>query len=313
MKQQQTLFSANTSPAALAKAISIAEKNVRQEMYGFNARRRPPKPFKAAEEFQRYQQFVTSKRAYKAMLPATGEFKVLRIVLTVAHKVSGCRVHHARDLRRISKALVREIDPACLGWCANLHIDSSNHLHLDVTVVVVPEMEAELRRRARTGHQISWAAPGRQRVASTTVRIQGTKPADLQRSLDYTLKFDRHRRKPKWSSEAIAVVGIAQASGFKRTRQSRFKPRSPTTPKHLKSNSNLSGNCSGQNQGTQKNSSIVSRQPIRDTARASVAIATPESAGERFRREPIRLSPAGANLPNGSCPASLHGLFSQWA
>lgn len=292
MKKKHPLFTSGATDTDVSAALTLAEKNVNEEMTGFNAGRRPPRPFISALEFQRYQLLLASKRALDQMSLFVRGSTVFRVTLTVSKTARKDRRFHAQGLRTFARKALRELDPACVAWCANLHVDQNHYLHYDITVIVRDEDLKDFKRRARTVHNLGFRRVGQVRACSCHVRKQGTTAAELQRSLEYTLKFDRYRDKLEWSREAMFATGIARASGFGQSRKSRLRPRlpGPLNPLNLKVNS--AGNAGPQGtatmQGTTTSSSGSSHKKANGSGTTARRVGRPRKSSHPGYRKGFR-------------------------
>lgn len=323
MKKKHPLFTSGATAADVSVALRLAEWNAKEEMTGFNAGRRPSRPFSSGWEFKRYKQLLVSNDAFKAMAPFMNGSTVFRVTLTGSKMARRDRRFHARGLRRFAGEALRQIDPVCVGWCANLHVDREHYLHYDITVVVRDEDINEFKRRARTVHNLGFRRKGKVRANSCFHKAQGTTPTDLQRSLDYTLLFDRFRADPERTDEAIAAVGIARASGFGQNRRSRLRPRLPRPVNPMNSKENSSGNGGSQGtatmQGTTSSSSGSSRKKANGSGTTARRVGRPRKSSHSgyqkgFRRDRetrVGRLPEGATSSNSGAttprtqPASL--------
>ena len=256
------LFPHGAGPEQVSAAIAMAQDNCREEMTGFNAMRKPERPFASVEEFVRFKLWKASKTAFEKMAPLLDGATVFRVTLTGSKAVREDRRFHANGLKTFTKAALREIGPAVAAYCANLHVDAQDYLHVDVTVVVRDEDVPDFKRRARTAHTIGWRWKLGVRANWCKVGVQGKTKEDLRRTLNYTMRFDRFRRKPSWTREAIRAIGVARASGFRQSRCSKFSRTNAGAANLLKRQTNLAGNSGGSNlrqtQVTTKNPNVAS-------------------------------------------------------
>jgi hypothetical protein len=260
------LFPYGAGPEQVSRAVALAMENCREEMSGFNAVRKPTRPFSCVEQFVWFKLRKASEAAFEKMAPLLDGATVFRVTLTGSKEVRGDRRSHAHGLKRFMKGALHEIGPAVAAYCSNLHVDSKDYLHVDITVVVRDEDVPDFKRRARRVHTSGWRMKHGVRANWCNVAVQGSTEEDLKRTLNYTLKFDRFQRKPTWTREAIRAIGVARASGFRRNRRSKFTKCANGARNLLKRLANpaiKSGKRSlRQTQGTIKNPNVAS-PPVR--------------------------------------------------
>lgn len=262
MQSKYPLFLPGASAKHVSMAVALATANAKEEMTGFNVRSKTAKPFSCVEEFIRYKLGRAANDAFHRMAPLLEGACVFRLTLTVSSRIRSDRASHAAGLKTFMKGALREILPSTIAHCANLHVHQNNYLHVDVTVVVRDEDVERFHRQARTSHTLGWRKRLGVRASTCKIILQGSQEDDLQRSLDYTLRYDRFRSEPGRTNEAIRAIGVARSSGFKKSRSSKY-PKGPAGAiNSLNGRVNLTGNGSGitlqQTQGTTKNPIVAS-------------------------------------------------------
>ncbi|MBN9438485.1 hypothetical protein [Bosea sp. (in: a-proteobacteria)] len=262
MQSKYPRFPHGASAGHVSEAIALAQANCREEMTGFNVRSKTAKPFASVEEFIRYKLGRAANDAFHRMAPLLKGACVFRLTLTVSSRIRSDRAFHAAGLKTFMKGALREILPSAIAHCTNLHVHHSNYLHVDVTVVVRDEYVERFCRKARISHTLGWRKRLGVRASTCKIIPQGSLETDLRRSLDYTLRYDRYRREPGRTKEAIRAIGVARSSGFKKSRSSKY-PKGPAGAiNSLNRRVNLTGNGSGstlpQTQGTTKNPNVAS-------------------------------------------------------
>lgn len=255
----------------VSKSVALAKANVHEEMTGFNVRSKTARPFNSAEGFLRWKLGRAANNAFNKMAPHLKGACVFRVTLTVSSAIRLDRAFHAADLKSFMKRALREIRPWAVAYCANLHVHWDNYLHVDATVVVRDEDVERFRRQARMLHTLGWRPSLGVRASTCKIMPQGDQETDLQRSLDYTLRYDRHRRRPEWIKEAIRAIGVARSSGFKQSRASKYPKASAWTTNSLSGRGNSVRNACGialqQTQGTTKNPNVASLPRVKRGAR----------------------------------------------
>ena len=288
----------------VSKSVALAKANVREEMTGFNVRSNTARPFKSAEGFLRWKLGRAANDAFNKMAPHLKGACVFRVTLTVSSAIRMDRAFHAVGLKSFMKRALREIRPWAVAYCANLHVHRDNYLHVDATVVVRNEDVEAFRRRARILHTLGWRPSLGVRASTCKIMPQGDQETDLQRSLDYTLRYDRHRRRPQWIEEAIRAIGVARSSGFKQSRASKYTKASARTTNSLSGRGNSLRNGCGiaiqQSQGTTKNPNVASpairKWARRTPGRPSKHLHPAYSRGFRRDREAREFDRANSSL-----------------
>ncbi|PZQ87062.1 MAG: hypothetical protein DI534_15330 [Leifsonia xyli] len=303
------LFPHGAGPEQVSAAVALAQYNCREEMTGFNAMRKPQRPFASVEEFVRFKLWKASKTAFGKMAPLLDGATVFRVTFTASKEVRSDRRSHANGLKRFMQGALREIGPAVAAHCSNLHVDAQDYLHVDVTVVVRDEDVADFKQRARRAHTLGWRRKLGVRGAWCHISVQGKTKEDLERTLNYTLRFDRFRRRPSWTREAIRAIGVARASGFRRNRRSQFSKTNAGAANLLKRRTNPAGNSGGSNlrqtQVTTKNPNVASPPPKKVGSRPRGRPAKHSHAAYRkgFRRDREAREGVGASLAPAGCGA----------
>lgn len=262
MKSKYSPFPHGASAEHVSKAVALAQANCREDMTGFNVRSKTSKPFSSVEEFLRYKLGRAANEAFHRMAPLLKGASVFRLTLTVSSRIRPDRAFHAAGLKTFMKGALREILPSAMAHCANFHVHRDDYLHVDATVVVRDQDVERFRRQARISHTLGWRKRLGVRASTCKIILQGSLETDLRRSLDYTLRYDRYRREPGWTKEAIRAIGVSRSSGFKRSRSSKY-PKAPAgVTSSLNGRVNFAGNVSGttlqQTQGTTKTPNVAS-------------------------------------------------------
>lgn len=272
MRSKYQPFPHGATGGHVSTAVALAYANCREDMTGFNVRSGTANPFSDVDVFVRHRLGRAANEAFDRMAPHLKGACVFRVTLTVSRSIRPDRGFHASGLKTFMKGALREILPSVVAYCGNLHVHRDDYLHFDATVVVREEDVELFRRQARTSHTLGWRKRLGVRASTCRITLQGSLKTDLRRSLDYTLRYDRYKRSPGWVREAIRALGVARASGFKRSRCSKYPKASAgaTNPLNGLANpaENMPGATQGQTQGTTKTPNVASRPKRKRASRA---------------------------------------------
>lgn len=286
MRSKYQPFPHGATGGHVSKAVASAYANCREDMTGFNVRSGTANPFSDVDVFVRHRLGRAANEAFDRMAPHLKGACVFRVTLTVSRSIRPDRGFHASGLKTFMKGALREILPSVVAYCGNLHVHRDDYLHFDATVVVREEDVELFRRQARTSHTLGWRKRLGVRASTCRITLQGSLKTDLRRSLDYTLRYDRYKRSPGWVREAIRALGVARASGFKRSRCSKYPKASAGATNPLNGLANPAGNMPGttlgQTQGTTKTPNVAS--PPRKSRRPRIAGRPPKRSHPAYRR-----------------------------